>query len=86
MSRSRHFASVLERAAVNLTPSGLSQCGKPLFLLKLSTRAHNALRRAGVHTIEDAAHWNRADLLRIKNVGESTAEEILKAIARYQNQ
>lgn len=44
--------------------------------LNLSVRASNALRRAGVHTMEQLMSMDSGDLLRIRNLGQKTLKEI----------
>lgn len=46
--------------------------------LELSVRASNALHRRGMRTAEDISKLTRSDLLRFRNLGESTADEICK--------
>lgn len=62
----------------------LKPMGKPLHLLRLSTRAHNGLRRGGIHSIEEAARLSLEDLQRFKGIGVWTAIEITTAIKSWQ--
>ena len=58
----------------------------PLEDLELSVRSYNCLRRAGVRNVGDIVDRidNRADLLRIRNLGAKSADEIMNAIMEYQ--
>ena len=65
--------------------------GKPLLgesieVLNLSVRSSNCLKRCGIRTIEDLMGQmeSEADLLRIRNLGRKSAEEILTKLERYQ--
>lgn len=48
--------------------------------LKLSNRTENALKEAGIKNVEGLSGKNKDDLMKIKGVGEKSAEEILDAI------
>lgn len=58
----------------------------PLEELELSVRSFNCLRRAGMFTIGDVVNGinGRNDLLRIRNLGMRSADEIMEAIMEYQ--
>lgn len=49
-------------------------------VLKLSTRARYALRRAGVRTIDDLMFLTKKDLLKVRNCGKKTTDEINSAL------
>jgi len=48
--------------------------------LKLSTRTENALKEAGIKTVQGISGKNKEELKEISGIGEKSAEEILKAI------
>jgi DNA-directed RNA polymerase alpha subunit len=50
--------------------------------LDLSVRAHNALKRAGIDTLETLVGMNEDEILSIRNVGRKTLAEILEVIRR----
>ena len=50
----------------------------PIEAMSLSARSHNALRRAGIHTIDTLLSLDRDQLLKIKNLGKKSIEEIEK--------
>ena len=54
-----------------------------LDVLKLGTRARNALESAGVKTLSDLTARSRNDLLRTKNIGRTTTREITEALHRH---
>jgi DNA-directed RNA polymerase subunit alpha len=53
-----------------------SKKGLTLEDLGLSTRAYNSLRHAGIHTIEDLLTKTREDLMKIKNFGLKSLQEL----------
>jgi DNA-directed RNA polymerase alpha subunit len=55
----------------------------PLIDLRLSARAYNALRRARYDHLDQIEGKSVDDLLFIQNIGQQSAEEIVRAIAAY---
>lgn len=58
----------------------------PIDDLELSVRSFNCLRRAGMATVGDIVQNidTRDDLLKIRNLGMRSADEIMNAIMEYQ--
>ena len=58
----------------------------PLEDLELSVRSYNCLKRAGMQTVGDVVERinGRTDLLKIRNLGMRSADEIMEAIMVYQ--
>ena len=56
-------------------------------VLNLSVRAYNCLKRCGIATIHDLMQKieGEEDLLKIRNLGRKSAEEILDKLEAYQN-
>ena len=52
--------------------------------LGLSCRAYNCLKNMGIDTISDAAKLSVRELMREKNCGRVSAEEISKAVREFQ--
>ncbi len=46
--------------------------------LDLSVRSYNCLKRAGVNTVEDLAIKTEEDMMRIRNLGRKSLEEVLQ--------
>ena len=65
---------------------GKSLTEAPLEDLELSVRSYNCLKRAGMQTVGDVVERinGRADLLKIRNLGMRSADEIMEAIMVYQ--
>lgn len=62
-----------------------SNCSISIDELYLSTRASNALKSAGVNTIEQLVTYSKRELLEIENIGYETADEILNSITNLVN-
>ena len=45
--------------------------------LDLSVRSYNCLKRAGVNTVEDLAEKTEEDMMRVRNLGRKSLEEVL---------
>jgi DNA-directed RNA polymerase subunit alpha len=50
--------------------------------LGLSPRIHNALKRADIYTMSDLLQYTRNDLLKIKNFGSKSAEQVLHVLEK----
>ena len=48
--------------------------------LGLSARSLNGLRRSGIDRIEDLIGYKKSDLIKIRNIGEHSANEILEKL------
>ena len=46
--------------------------------LDLSVRSYNCLKRAGVNTVEDLAAKTEEDMMRVRNLGKKSLEEVLQ--------
>jgi hypothetical protein len=62
-------------------PEGGSEPGLPIEELGLPLRAHNSLRREGIHTLGDLSARNEADLLAIANLGPASVRDIKQKLA-----
>ena len=51
-------------------------CRIPIERLQLSPRSHNCLKQAGVNTVGDVVSMSEAELLRIRNFGAQSLEEL----------
>lgn len=56
----------------------------PLSDLNLSTAAHNALRRSGIHYVDQVELLATWQLTEIKGVGETIAQEVVYAVRQHQ--
>jgi DNA-directed RNA polymerase subunit alpha len=48
--------------------------------LELSVRSYNCLKRAGIHTIKDLTMRSEDDMLKVRNLGKKSLEEVIKKI------
>jgi len=46
--------------------------------LDLSVRSYNCLKRAGINTVEDLANRTESDMMKVRNLGRKSLEEVLK--------
>lgn len=51
-------------------------------LLPFSIRARNGLRRVGIKTLKEASNHSESELLCIKNLGQTTLDEIKRVLAQ----
>lgn len=50
--------------------------------LELPARAYNCLKRIDVHTIADLSNYSENDLIKIKNFGRKSVEQVLEALKK----
>lgn len=48
--------------------------------LELSVRSHNCLKRANINTVDDLVKKSREDMLKVKNLGAKSLEEVIEKI------
>ena len=85
----REFEELYEKYGTRLrfpVYLGKSLTEAPLEDLELSVRSYNCLKRAGMQTVGDVVERinGRTDLLKIRNLGMRSADEIMQAIMEYQ--
>ena len=49
--------------------------------LDLSVRSYNCLKRAGINTVEDLANKTEEDMMKVRNLGRKSLEEVLNKMA-----
>ncbi|MBQ6554742.1 MAG: DNA-directed RNA polymerase subunit alpha [Firmicutes bacterium] len=49
--------------------------------LDLSVRSYNCLKRAGINTVEDLASKTEEDMMKVRNLGRKSLEEVLNKLA-----
>jgi len=49
--------------------------------LDLSVRSYNCLKRAGINTVEDLATKSEDDMMKVRNLGRKSLEEVLKKMS-----
>lgn len=49
--------------------------------LDLSVRSYNCLRRAGINTVEDLTARTEADMMKVRNLGRKSLEEVINKLA-----
>ena len=48
----------------------------PIEELELSVRSYNCLKRAGISTVEDLANRSGADMMKVRNLGKKSLDEV----------
>jgi len=51
--------------------------------LELSARSSNCLKRAEINTVKDLVKFSESELMRVKNFGSKSAEEVKEKLAEY---
>jgi DNA-directed RNA polymerase subunit alpha len=49
--------------------------------LDLSVRSYNCLKRAGINTVQELAQLDEADLMRVRNLGKKSMDEVRQKLA-----
>lgn len=55
----------------------------PIEEMDLSVRSYNCLKRAGINTVEDLVKKSRTDMLKVKNLGIKSIEEVIQKVESY---
>ena len=56
---------------------------KPIEEMELSVRSYNCLKRAGIDTIGDLAKKTRAEMMKVRNMGAKSMEEVINKLESY---
>jgi DNA-directed RNA polymerase subunit alpha len=48
--------------------------------LDLSVRSYNCLKRAGINTVEDLTNKTEEDMMKVRNLGRKSLEEVLQKL------
>lgn len=51
--------------------------------MDLSVRSYNCLKRAGIHTVEDLTHKTEDDMLKVRNLGRKSLDEVIQKLESY---
>ena len=52
----------------------------PIEDLELSVRSYNCLKRAGITTVEDLANKTEADMMKVRNLGKKSLDEVINKL------
>ena len=55
----------------------------PIEEMDLSVRSYNCLKRAGINTVEDLCQKSRGDMLKVKNLGIKSIDEVIQKLESY---
>jgi DNA-directed RNA polymerase subunit alpha len=53
----------------------------PIEELDLSVRSYNCLKRAGINTVEELIQRNEEDMMKVRNLGKKSLEEVINKLA-----
>ena len=53
----------------------------PIEELEFSVRSYNCLKRAGIHTVADIVSKTEQDMIKVRNLGKKSLEEVMNKIA-----
>ena len=56
---------------------------KPIEEMELSVRSYNCLKRAGIDTVGDLAKKSRAEMMKVRNMGAKSMEEVINKLESY---
>lgn len=56
---------------------------KPIEEMELSVRSYNCLKRAGIDTVGDLAKKSRAEMMKVRNMGAKSMEEVIAKLEAY---
>ncbi len=51
--------------------------------MDLSVRSYNCLKRAGIHTVEDLTKKSEDDMLKVRNLGRKSLDEVIHKLESY---
>lgn len=57
--------------------------GKSIDEMELSVRSFNCLKRAGIHTVEDLIKKSEEDMLKVRNLGRKSLDEVIAKLQSY---
>lgn len=56
---------------------------KPIEEMELSVRSYNCLKRAGIDTVGDLAKKSKAEMMKVRNMGAKSMEEVIAKLESY---
>ena len=59
------------------TDEGTKTMELPIEEMDLSVRSYNCLKRANISTIEDITRKTKGEMLKVKNLGQKSLEEVI---------
>lgn len=84
----KEFADISENipqvdSKQNGNKQGTQVLDKTIEDMELSVRSHNCLKRAGIQTVRDLIEKTEGDMLKVKNLGRQSLQEIIAKLAEY---
>ena len=53
----------------------------PIEELEFSVRSYNCLKRAGIHTVADIVSRTEHDMMKVRNLGKKSLDEVVAKVA-----
>ena len=64
-------------------PGDKSILSMPIEEMDLSIRSYNCLKRANIHTIKDLTERTEDDMLKVRNLGRKSLDEVIQKLESY---
>jgi len=82
------FVSLSELGKMNILTDRVEDekfkiLGKTIEDMELSVRSYNCLKRANIHTVEDLTKKTEDDMLKVRNLGKKSLDEVIYKLSTY---
>ena len=82
------FVSLSELGDLNVLVQGpdtgkVNNLSRSIEDMELSVRSYNCLKRAGIHTVEDLTKKTEDDMLKVRNLGKKSLDEVKLKLLSY---
>ena len=74
------FGGILKEAPMDPMPRILEMSIEEM---ELSVRSYNCLKRANIHTVEDLTKKTEDDMLKVRNLGKKSLDEVIQKLESY---
>ena len=64
-------------------PGDKSILSMPIEDMDLSIRSYNCLKRANIHTVKDLTEKTEDDMLKVRNLGRKSLDEVIQKLESY---
>ena len=68
-----------DKLTINVATNG-TFTPREVISLSLSVRSYNCLKRAGIHTVQDLTKKTEEEMLKVRNLGKKSLDEVIKKI------
>lgn len=74
------LGGILVAPEIDQMPRILEKCIEDM---ELSVRSYNCLKRANIHTVEDLTKKTEDDMLKVRNLGKKSLDEVIQKLESY---